>query len=346
MKHFFRNKDSWLHLPIVLLAINLIYRLIDQSKLLFQFPLDYVNDMSSYMAQLHFVKVCGFHNLCPYWYNGFISFQHSPPGWYYAAYPIYLLFGDVKPALYSSIILSLALIFLVIYKAEFLRISKVKSIAFFLFFTSNAIAIGNFIRLGRAHELFAWVNFFIFALILFYYKDKETDWKFLFAGLFYAATLLTYQGIGVFALTIFVVIFHIKPLKEKLKIAAAFILGLILSSFWWFPFIAKISQESAIPTLRQNYWILVFHAKDVYTNIAATAISLAVLVSFYFYWKSQNKSRKELIFFLPLLIFNILFLFRLTPFIPVLKDIFPDPYLMFFIFFTVFFSLKTDFSKL
>ena len=158
--------------------------------------------------------------------------------------------------------------------------------------------------------------------------------------------MLTYQGIGIFAITLFLGIFLIKPLKEKIQVAAAFLLGLLISSFWWVPFIIKISKESAIPTLNQNYWLLLFHPEDIYTNIAATAISLAVLASFYFYWKSTNKSRKELLFFAPLLLFDILFLFRLTPFIPALKDIFPDPYLIFFLFFAIFFSLKIDFSKL
>ena len=62
------------YLSIVLLFVNLIIRFIDQAKLLYRFPLGYNNDISSYLTQLYFLKTCGFHNICTYWYNGFINF--------------------------------------------------------------------------------------------------------------------------------------------------------------------------------------------------------------------------------------------------------------------------------
>src|SRR3990167_241548 len=102
-----KNKfnDKWLYLPILILGTYLIIRLIDQSNIIYIFPLDKYNDMSSYMAQLHFLKVCGFHNFCPYWYNGFITFITTPPGWYSFTLPLYYLFNNVQLASYISLIL-------------------------------------------------------------------------------------------------------------------------------------------------------------------------------------------------------------------------------------------------
>ena len=39
--------DRWLYLPIVILGINLIIRIINQSKIIKQFPLDVINDISA-----------------------------------------------------------------------------------------------------------------------------------------------------------------------------------------------------------------------------------------------------------------------------------------------------------
>ena len=79
------------------------------------FPVDYNNDGSSYMAQLFFLKTCGFHNFCSYWYNGFVNFLHSPPGWYFFTLPILEIFGKVNIAMYLSILLILILSFFIIY---------------------------------------------------------------------------------------------------------------------------------------------------------------------------------------------------------------------------------------
>src|SRR3989338_1663432 len=107
--------SKWLAVPIVALAANFFWRLIDQSQLMRYFPLDFVNDISSYMAQLNFLKACGFLKFCPYWYNGFIAFKFTPPAWYFFTNPLYLLFGDVKVATYVSMVLIFVLAFVIIY---------------------------------------------------------------------------------------------------------------------------------------------------------------------------------------------------------------------------------------
>ena len=61
-----RRMDYTLVLSSLMLFIYLFSRLINQAKILRYFPLDTTNDISSHMAQLYFLKTCGFHNLCTY----------------------------------------------------------------------------------------------------------------------------------------------------------------------------------------------------------------------------------------------------------------------------------------
>ena len=122
--------SKWLYLPIIILTLNFIYRLIDQSKMIKYFPLDYNNDGSSYMAQLFFMKVCGFHEMCYYWYNGFTNFLHSPPGWYLFTLPIYNFFNVVNVATYISMVSIFTISFVIIYflyhKFGFSKIERTK----------------------------------------------------------------------------------------------------------------------------------------------------------------------------------------------------------------------------
>src|SRR3990167_7651768 len=152
-------KDFYLYIPIIILGAYFIFRLINQSQIITTFPLDKYNDWSSYMAQLHFLKECGFHNFCSYWYNGFINFQINQPGWYFFIYPLYLITNNVQITAYLSLIITYLLSFIAIYFNRLkLGLSKIKVLAFFLFLFGNAVAIGNYIRVGKIHELFGWFN--------------------------------------------------------------------------------------------------------------------------------------------------------------------------------------------
>jgi len=334
-----------------ILLANLIFRFWDEAKLLKYFPLDYTNDISSYMAQLHFLKVCGFHGFCQYWYNGFTAFLHSPPGWYFFAYPFYILAGDVKVATYIVMILQFIIAFAVVfYLGKFAGWSKIKRIAFFFFMFANALAIGSFMRLGRLHEMLAWIFFLIIAFAVFWYKDREIDWKFYLLAIPYALTILTYQSVGVFATFLFVSIFLAKGLKGKLASILTVGAGLLLSAFWWLPFVGNISQSASFTQgyeyFAEGRWIWIFTKENLFTNIAATAAAVAFFAAFYLYWKSKNKPKELIIFMSPFLIFNFLFLIRLTPLLPVIKYIFPDPVIIFAITMALFCIFNTDFEKL
>src|SRR3989344_1570674 len=93
------------YLVIILLAIYLLIRLINQSSIITDFPFDFVNDISSHMAKVYFLDQYGFREIVPYWYNGYDLFKFYPPGWFFFTLPIYKLLNNIQLAAYTSILL-------------------------------------------------------------------------------------------------------------------------------------------------------------------------------------------------------------------------------------------------
>src|SRR3989344_7219782 len=230
----------FLYIPINILFINLIFRIINQSKMMSMFPLDTVNDWSSYITLLHFLDNCGFHNFCSYWYNGFTSFLITQPGWYFFTYPLYLYFGDPLKASFISMILIFILSFIVVYKfgASFIE-SKEKRILVYLLLFANAAAIGNYIRLGRIPEFFAFFLFVLFTFIILYYKDKELDLKFFLIIPIYSWILISHQTFAILSSLIWASLFLIKENKFRVYIIISIISSFIISSFWLIPYISN-----------------------------------------------------------------------------------------------------------
>ena len=340
--------DNWLLASSIALIAYLIYRLTDQAKMLWYFPLDFANDVSSYMAQLHFLKVCGFHQACPYWYNGFVTFKFSPPGWYFINYPLYSLWNNVHAVTYISMVLMLISGFLIFYYlGRLAKLSKIKRIAFFALFFGNASAIGNFIRLGRVHELLSWLFFIILFFMLYYYNDKKIDKKFYLTGVLYSLVILSYHSTGVLASFLWLgFLLTRETAKERIKTIFSSVLGLALSSFWLIPFVANIFHESAIPYLKQGTWIWNLAINNLWINISALVAPLACLILFYLYYKGSNRDKKNLLFFLPTIIFAFLFLIRVTPLFPIFNQMYPDPIVHYLFFFSIFFLLSLDLKAL
>src|SRR3989344_1705697 len=340
-----RIPTKWLYLPVILLFINFFYRIINQGKMLKYFPVDYNNDGSSYMAQLFFLKTCGFHNFCSYWYNGFVNFLHSPPGWYLFTLPIFNLFQIVNVATYLSMILMFIISFLIVYFLYGkIGLTRFERTVFFIFFFGNAIAIGNFIKLIRVHELFAWMNFLLFFFLIFYFKDKKIDWRYSLVIPSYAFILLSYQSVGAIASILFLSIFLVKKGRERIYVLLSAVTPLIITSFWWIPFVLRIN-EGGILGFQQAIWVWRFDTLNLYTSIFAAIIPIVLFILFYIYFKQSNNKKWDLFFYLPILLLNLIFFLRLHPFIPIFGNIFPDPYLVFFIFFIIFLFFKINFLK-
>tara|TARA_Y100000034_G_scaffold68311_1_gene82436 strand:+ start:421 stop:1893 length:1473 start_codon:yes stop_codon:yes gene_type:complete len=339
-------KNKILYLCAITLGIYFIVRLVDQSQMIWSFPLDFANDLSSYMAQLFFLDKCGFHNFCPYWYNGFISFNVSSLGWSLFTLPLYWLSNNILIATFASIILMyiMGFIFLCIL-GRTQKLSLIQIIAFFFFFFANAIALGTFLRLGRVVSMFAFVLMMGLAVLILYYKNHKLDKKFfLFFIPLYAVILFSHQQEMILSQFLVLGLFLVKKLREKIYIVLSSIVGFLIASFWLVPFILNSSKIGVLEN-PQGLMSLLFSGPFFLTNIAGIFIPLILLVTFYFYWKTYHKSKKELLFFSPILLLSVLFLFRIIIFIPVLRDISPDPYLIFFLFFIIFYFLKTKFEN-
>lgn len=330
--------DKWLYIPVVLLGLYFFIRLIDQSKLVHTFPFDMANDIPSYIASLFFLAKCGFHKFCPYWYNGFISFKTFFPGWQFFTYPIYKLSKNFLFSTYISIILMYILSFFFIFilgKNEKFSISK--RIAFFLFFFTNAINVGNFFKLGRVPSLFGWCMFLGVSAFVFYYKNRRIDKKFVFLIPTLGFAILSHPQEAVLTSILIIPLFLIKKnFYERAIILLSVFFSIILTSFWWIPFVLNLSHGTMLKESHQGAWLWAIGGAYLSTSIAAFFVSSIFFIVFYYYWLSKNKSKKELLFFSPIILLNVLFFFRLTPTIPVLKNISPDPYIVFFLFFIIY----------
>jgi len=324
---------------------NLIFRFFDQSKLIKYFPLDFVNDISSYMAQLFFLAKCGFYKFCPYWYNGFITFKYSPPGWYFFSLPFYYLFnGNVLIATYVSFTLLFVFGFFIIYFfGKIHKLSRISRLAFFIFFFGNAIAVGNFIRLGRYHELLGWVLFLILGFVVLYYKDRKLDFKSISIPILFSLIILTHSVIMILSSVLLFSLFLIKGNKEKLLLVFYGFLGLLATSFWLLPNLLDLQGGWF---LKHKLTVNLINFKELLgENIASFVVPIILLGVFYFYYKSKNKSKRELLFYAPILFLSVLFMSRLVIFLPILDFVYPDAYMMFFLFFILFLFFKTKYEK-
>ncbi len=133
-----------------------------------------------------------------------------------------------------------------------------------------------------------------------------------------------------------------KNIKDLLKSIASTLFAFALVSFWLLPFISGIFQESAIPSLKQGTWIWNLSLNNLSINLSVFLIPLAFIILFFLFYKGENKTKSNLLFFLPVFIFSLLFFLRLTPFFPIFDQIYPDPIVHFILFFAIFFFLKME----
>src|SRR3989344_1699428 len=232
-------------LYIIPLFSYFIYRLFDQSKMLFQFPLDLINDYSGHMAMLFFLKACGFHSVCPYWYNGYTTFLTYTPGWSFFTYPLYLLTNNVLFSTYLSLLLLFLLAFLFIFSFGKKYLSPLSSLFFFLLVFANPISIGNFIRLGRMSEFFSWVFFIPLFFLILIYKEKEFDRFFYFSFIFFYFILMISHPLVIILSHIYLLgFFFVLSFSQKIRLLFCSLLGLLLSSFWWLPYLRNVYPDS------------------------------------------------------------------------------------------------------
>ncbi len=323
--------DVGIVIAIILLGANVAVRLIDLSTIMKYFPFDYTNDLTSYLGQLHFLKVCGFYEYCPYWYNGFTTFLVTPPGWYILAYPLYVLTSSVTVAFFLSVILMLvAAAAAIIYLGKKLAITPLRSVALFALIFGNAIAVGNFFRLGRVHAMLNTILFTILLLIIWRYRNKDLDKWFFAASVVFGMMLITHYQETILASILFAGLFLEKHgWKEKGKIVLAVVLAVVLSSWWLIGLLANISQSSLI-VFHEGKRALDFSPDRWLTNIGTYIVPMLFMVVLYYYKKVKKISVRSLAFFAPSIVLAVIYFTKMHVFVPVLRNISQDPYILFF----------------
>ena len=341
-------EDKYLYIPIIILSFYFIYEIIQYYQIINLYPIRVAGDLNTYILKLHQLTNYGFHKLVPYTYNGIINFNAYPPGWAFFTLPFFYITKDVLSANFISLISIYILSFIAIYilcKKE--RISKIKAIAFFLFLFANPFMLDSILHVGRSSEAFGWMVFLWFFVLINHYKDKELDLKFIILfTIMYTILVLSHIYILIIG-SIILFSFLLTKLnknvinKETIKIGIATVLGLILSSFWWIPFSEAIS-------IRKQQWSIevetISNLKGSF--LSYSTISIIIFLSIIIFYIIYNRKDKNLVFIYPLIALALIILTRLIIYIPVLKELPFNTYTTFFIFLSLFYLFKIDFSIL
>ena len=334
--------DRWLLIPIIGSLIILILKLISFSKIIYNSNFHIVNygDMALHAPFLFFLDKYGFHNIVPTWHEGFKLFSIYPPGWHFFTLPIYKLVAEINLTSYLSYILMLIIGLIAVYfLGKYRNFSKIQTIAFFTFFFINPITVDYIFAGGRFPEFFAWVMFISLLAVLSFYQSKTpTKTSFIVLALILSILILSHPYVSLLGLGLTVLTFLI---TKKKHILLAILLAIILTSFWWIPFLHSwITYPPDLPQLTDYQTGELLSSSSILSFNTITLLSW--LAIFFLYWRNARRSFNEKIFYYPLLIFSLLILFRIIPFIPILNQIPPNSINLFFIAMTLltFFKIK------
>ena len=316
--------DKILVLPIVLLLANFLFRLVNFSTILYRFPLDVTNDLTAYIADIPFFEMYGYFGHVTQWYNGFTLFNIYPPGWVFFTYPLYKLFGDLMLAVFVSTLLLFFFGFLITwFFGKELKLSVMKRIALFTFIYANPMTIGSVLKQGRIPSLMALDLLVLFFFLCVYFKDRPFTWKAISLPLVYASLILTHQTEMVLASAFLLGLFIVKPWRERVQLFFLMLLSIVFSSFWLFHFLQAMI-ETGFLQFDFGIWLLDWHG-FFWNNLAGVFLALGLFVSFFFFYR-ERRNENWFVFFFPVLAFAFLYLTRLALFVPVIKNIYPDPW--------------------
>lgn len=340
-------EDKWFYPAIIIMGAYLIVRLIDQAKLMWIFPFDYTNDVSSFMGILHLLAKYGYHNIAPEWYGGYVLLKFYPPAWFFFTLPLYWLTKNVQIATYLSMLLLFALagVFVALL-GKALGLSNTKKAALYILLFANTVAISSFIRLGAMPTFFAWVFFIPFFCIILWYKDKPIDLRFYaFFIPSFAIMILSHPQETILAGIVLFSFFLAH--KERRKIAVASFASIVITSFWWIPFLKDISTDSItnifVRTV-ETFWQ--FKGEWAAINTALVISAATILAVFYLYWVSNNRSRREIIFFMPIGALALLVLTNIITFVPYFNQLYHLSFIMLFLLYTLVYLFSINFHNL
>ena len=332
--------EKLFYFSIILLGLYLLIRLINQSQVMWIFPLDFANDYSAHIAKIHFLVKYGFSTIVPNWFNGFPVLKYYHPLSAVYGSIISRIVGSPQVAIFLAMISFYIAGFFACYKIikNFVKDSqaKVYSIILFLFIFANPIAIGYFLRIGKYAELMGFVILLCILNLFISNKEKELTAKFyiIFSIL---EGLLLLAHISVFIASLFLVLgfwLSRKGLKERISFFISFLVSLVLTSFWWIPFIFGMQKTFVSSfyglqrTMLSSYGGTFF---DIFTSFLLPLIFVGIFV---FYYKIEHIRKKEFYFYLPSLILGILIVFRIAAYLPWINRPIIDTYNNFFMILT------------
>ncbi len=327
--------------------VYFILRFIDQSKVMTIFPIDaFANDWSSHMARLFFLAKYGYHAIIPNWYASHsILFQLYPPLWHHYALPWYYLLGNVPAAVFAAHITTYVLAAVaVVLICRQLKLSAAKTIAFFAFLFANPIAIGNFLRLGKVVETFAWMIFLFLVFVLVSYRTRELDWKF-YAGFIITLSLLFYAHLLVFIVSgIFVLGFLLsRNRNEILKIILAGFAVLAATAPHWINFVLNV-KEFAVSSYTPLDRIISGAAYFDWLSSKIVPAAFIALLAIYL-WQHHNEFYKKTMIFIPAAVAAALYFVGILAKIPLLNRPNPDIYNTFFIILSIILLMSLNFKS-
>ena len=327
--------DKLLLIPLVGTLIIFIIKLISFSGILYKKSASVINlgDMTMHTSFLFFLEKYGFHSIVPAWYDGFQLFHLYAPGWYFFTLPIYKLFSNINLVILISYIAMLVLgLIASLLLGKYKNFTIIESLTFFVLFFMNPITIDYIFLNGRFPEFFAWVIFiFLLAVLSFYEHNKSNKYSLFFLTIILSILIISHPYVSFLGLLLTFLIFLIVRKKNKYHIISAVILSFILTSFWWVPFLQGIlsfPSEVIQITAYQKGQLLDLKNSLISFN---TATLLSWLFIFYIYLKNSEITKKQKIFYYPLIALSLLILFRITPFLPFLDQIPPNSYNLFYV---------------
>jgi len=327
------------YVPALLFSIVLIVKLVELSKMTYLFP---SYDWSGHITTLFFLKEYGFHNIASNWYypyGGEIVLSFYPPLFFFYSLIFYTIINNVQVAFYISFVL-VHLISLIgaIILGKVLNFSLPKTLLLFFFFHANIITIPWFYINGRIPEMFAWTLSFYLLALLFYYKDKFLDKKFyILLPTILSLILLSHPLVLLLLLFILLGFFIIRNNKDKIKIFISCLFVPLLSSFWLIDFVKSYDIIKGYIPAKMIY----NHPTEIIYSII---IPLIFFLIFYLYIKVKNISKKEILFYLPIIFISLIYLTHVFLLIPIFRSIEPRIYGILFLLISsiLFLSLKIN----
>jgi len=300
---------------IIILAAIFIFKTVQLSQIIWYFP---TSDYPVYLVRLFFLETQGYNIPIANWYDGWLPFLHYGPAFFFFAQIPYQLFGNLNLAYYLGFLGNYILGFIGFYfigKAE--KWTIIKRIYLFLLFYVCPITLLWFNEMGRTPEMFAWSILILIIALIFTYRKKELDTKFiLLFGLLTGILILSHLSEYILAGIITLGLFLTKPLKDKIKIIIAALIGLAISSFWLIPFL-KTSGDVSFDAYAPLALMLQFPTE----RIISIVFSLFFIIMLIWYLKDKKWDKKEVIFFAPLLVTMFLYMTAIGIHIPLFNKV-------------------------